>query len=220
MRDEQRDFWSKVARNYDRVVDLQIGAGGRSLVRERLSREARLGSLVEFGCGTGYYTDVLASHSDSVVATDLSPGMLELARDRIKAANVSFQIEDVQRTSFPDGVFDTVFMSLLIHFTEPQKALSEVRRILKPGGRLIISNLDPDSLGRWDRTRCTLRMLYHGATGYRLKPPKGFGENILSERELCGLLGKLGFEVVGTETLKDTSRSSNIPLEYIKAVRT
>jgi ubiquinone/menaquinone biosynthesis C-methylase UbiE len=217
MADEQREFWTKVARSYDRVVDLQIGPGARSMVRDRLAKEGRLGSVAEFGCGTGYYTEVLASHSDRVVATDLSPGMLDLARERIRAGHVTFQIEDVQRTSFPDHAFDTVFMSLVIHFTEPEKTLCEVRRILKPGGTLILSNLDPGALRGLDRVRSAIRIVYQGLTGYRLKPPKGLGAKILTERQLTELLVKLGFRVLGSETLKDPSRSSNIPLEYVRA---
>ena len=45
MINEQREFWSKVAQNYDRVVDLQIGGQTRSMLRQRLDREAALGSL-------------------------------------------------------------------------------------------------------------------------------------------------------------------------------
>lgn len=217
MSDEQREFWSRVARKYDRVVDLQIGPATRSLLRERLAKEGWLGRVAEFGCGTGYYTEVLASHSDGVVATDLSPGMLDLARERIRSSNVSFQAEDAQRTSFPDAAFDTAFMSLLIHFTEPERTLAEMRRILKPGGSLILANLDPGALRGLDRIRCGIRILLRGVTGYRTKPPKGLGAHVLTERELCESLAKVGFEVVETEAIRDTARSSNIPVEYVKA---
>jgi methylase of polypeptide subunit release factors len=49
----------------------------------------------EFGCGTGFYALVLLGKADSVVATDISAGMLALAKERIEAANVTFQVEDV-----------------------------------------------------------------------------------------------------------------------------
>jgi ubiquinone/menaquinone biosynthesis C-methylase UbiE len=101
--------------------------------------------------------------------------MLALAKERIKAANVTFQMEDCQETSFPDEVFDTTFISLVIHFTEPEKTLAEMRRILKPGGTLIISNLDPSALNGVNRVRCLIRILYHGLTRYRVKPPKDLG---------------------------------------------
>jgi len=47
-------FWSTVAHKYDQVVDLQIGANTRALVRDRVTKEGLLGCLVEFGCGTGF----------------------------------------------------------------------------------------------------------------------------------------------------------------------
>ena len=49
MANEQREFWSKVALKYDQVVDLQIGQMTRSMVRERVAKEGRLGKLAEFG---------------------------------------------------------------------------------------------------------------------------------------------------------------------------
>lgn len=219
MANEHREFWSKVAQKYDQVADLQLGPRTRAMVRERVAKEGRLGKLAEFGCGTGFYTRVLAGKADSIVATDLSPVMLALAKDQIKAANVTFQVEDCQKTSLPDAAFDTAFMSLVIHFTAPEKTLAEMRRVLKPGGTLIIANVDPRALTGLDRIRCLIRIVYHGITGYRVKPPKGFGKNMMTERHLCDLLGKFGFEVVSTETIKDTSRSSNIPVGYIKAVK-
>jgi len=60
MPNKQRELWSKVAQKYDQVVNLQLGPKTRSLVRERVAREGRLGNLAEFGCGTGFYTRVLA----------------------------------------------------------------------------------------------------------------------------------------------------------------
>lgn len=218
MTNEQREFWSKVAQKYDRIVDLQIGPMTRSMVRERVAKEDRLGNLVEFGCGTGFYTEVLAGKADSVLATDLSPGMLEVAQHRVKATNVTFQTEDCQQSSLPDRAFDTAFLSLVIHFTDPAKTMAEMHRILKPGGALIIANLDLRALNGADRVRCLIRVLYHGFTGYRLKPPKGFGRNVMTEKQVCELLGKSGFRVVSSETVRNTSRASNIPIEYIKAV--
>jgi ubiquinone/menaquinone biosynthesis C-methylase UbiE len=214
----QREFWSKLAQKYDRIVDLQIGPMTRSMVLERVAKEDRLGNLVEFGCGTGFYTEVLAGKADSVLATDLSPGMLALAQHRVKATNVTFQTEDCQKSSLSDRAFDTAFLSLVIHFTDPAKTLAEMHRILKPGGALIIANLDPRALKGPDRVRCLIRVLYHGFTGYRLKPPKGFGRNVMTEKQVCELLEKSGFRVVTAETVRNTSRSSNIPIEYIRAV--
>jgi hypothetical protein len=94
-----------------------------------------------------------------------------------------------------------------------------MHRILKPGGVLIIANLDPGALRGLDRVRCLVRILYQGAKGYRLKPPKGFGKNMMSEGDLRRLLGEAGFEVLSAETFKDGARSSHIPVEYVRAVK-
>jgi len=219
MADEPSEFWSKVAKQYDQVVDVQIGSKTRSMVRKRVAKENRLGNLVELGCGTGFYTPVLAAVADSVVATDLSTGMIAFAKQRTSAANVKFQPEDCERTSFPAASFETAFISLVMHFTEPSKTVAEMHRILKPGGTLIIANLDPLALKGLARLRCWARILYHGLVGYRTKPPKGFGKNLMTGDQLCELLEKSGFQVLSTETIKDPSRSSNIPVQYVRAVR-
>src|SRR5499425_1150582 len=220
MANEHQDFWSKVAAKYDRVVDRQFGGPSiRLMVRERVANEGRLGNLAEFGCGTGFYTQVLAGKADRVVATDLSPVMLGLAEDQIKASNVTFQVEDCQKTSFPEEAFDTAFMALVIHFTEPDKTLAEMRRILKRGGTLIIANVGLGALTGLDRVRAMIRVLCYGITGFRVKPPKGFAKHMMTARQLCDLLGQFGFRVVSTETIKGSSRSSNIAVEYIRAVK-
>ena len=219
MGNEQAEYWSAVAQRYDRVVDLQIGSNARALVLARAAQEGRLGRLVEVGCGSGLFTQVLADKADSLVATDLAPGMLALARQRVTAAHVTFQLEDCERTSLPDASFDAAFVSLVLHFTEPVATLAEMHRLLKPGGTLLIVNLDPLALTGLDRVRCLIRVVYQGVAGYRAKPPKGFGKNLLTEQHLRRLLAEAGFDVVAVETIRDPARSSSIPLEYVRARR-
>lgn len=201
------------------MVDLQIGPQTRSLIRERVAREERLGQVVEFGCGTGFFTQVLAGKADMLVATDIAPGMIEAAKHHVTATNVTFRVEDCQATSLPAETFDAAFISLVLHFTEPDRTLAEMRRILKRGGLLIIANLDLKALRGLDRLRSVIRILYRGATGYRVKPPRGFGQNALTEAELRERLARLGFRTVGAETFRDGSRSSHIPIEYVRATK-
>jgi len=73
MGQEQSEFWSQVAQKYDRVVDLQIGGKTRSMVRDRVAKEGQLGYLAEFGCGTGFYTKVLADVPDRGLPEDVFP---------------------------------------------------------------------------------------------------------------------------------------------------
>jgi len=145
--------------------------------------------------------------------------MVTVAKERVSGANVTFRIEDCQKTSFNNGTFDTAFMSLVIHFTEPAKTLTEVRRVLKPGGTLIIANLDPAALSPFDRCRCWARIIINGLARFRVKPPKGFGRQLLTEKQLRAKLHEAKFRVLSQVTIRDRSRSSNIPVEYIRTVK-
>ena len=220
MSNEHSEYWSAVARKYDEVVDIQIGPKTRSLVRDRVSQESSLGKAVEFGAGTGFYTSVLAGKADSLLATDISSGMLEVAREMVKAKNVNFQTADCQSTDLPSAAFDAAFISLVIHFTDPAKTISEMHRVLKVGGALIIANLDMPALTGFNKLRCIARIIYLGITRYRVKPPKGFGATALSEKNLVDLLNSAGFRVVSSETIRDGSRTSYVPIQYIRATKT
>jgi phosphatidylethanolamine/phosphatidyl-N-methylethanolamine N-methyltransferase len=94
------------------------------------------GQVLEVGVGTGanlaFYPD--GSH---VVAVDASAEMLALARRRRTHAVVQFSQTDVHRLAFPDATFDEVIGSfLLCNVADPLAVLQEVRRVLRPGGRL------------------------------------------------------------------------------------
>ena len=212
-------FWSKVAASYDSIIDRQLGRRTRSLLRERLAREGRLGRAVEFGCGTGFFTPVLAAKAERLLATDVSEGMLQVAKEQVPAPNVTFQVEDCQGTSLPPASVDTAFMCLVIQFTDPRVTLAEMHRILAPGGTLIIGNLDPLALPPLPRLRFLVRVLYHGIVRYRLKPPKRFGSNVLRKDDLAALLSAAGFRVESAEVVQDTSRASNVPVDYVRATR-
>src|ERR1043166_155630 len=190
MTNEHNRFWSKAAKSYDSAVDLQIGPNIRAMVLDRLTREQNLGKVVEFGCGTGFFTASLTERADSVLATDVAPGMLSVAEQKIKARNVKFQLEDCQEPSLPDATFDTVFLSLVIHFTEPAQTLEQMRRILKRGGAIIIANADPAALKGLAWFRWFVRGFYYGITRFRTKPPKDFFKHLVTEKQLCELLNQ------------------------------
>jgi ubiquinone/menaquinone biosynthesis C-methylase UbiE len=83
----------------------------------------------------------LVGPTGHVTATDLSPQMVERARERLRAApNAAIQIEDGQVLGLPDGSFDAVICSLgLMFFPDPARGLNEFRRVLRSGGRAAVS---------------------------------------------------------------------------------
>ena len=110
-----------------------------------LSRHLRPGmSVLELGCGTGYFTRELVRSGAEIVAIDVSPELLEIASANCSVPNVRYEIQNAHELSYPEGVFDCVVGSSVLHHLEIQEALREMYRVLKPGGR--ISFTEPNML--------------------------------------------------------------------------
>ncbi|MGN0977581.1 MAG: class I SAM-dependent methyltransferase, partial [Faecousia sp.] len=96
--------------------------------------------ILELGCGTG---DIWRDHLDllsggtKLTLTDFSAGMLEAAKKNLPdQENIAFQAVDIQDIPFPDNAFDAVIANMMLyHVPDLHKGLSEVRRVLKPGGK-------------------------------------------------------------------------------------
>jgi len=102
-----------------------------------LSRHLRSGmSALELGCGTGYFTRELACSGANIVAVDVSPDLLEIAKANSSAPNVRYEIQNAYELSYPDVVFDSVVGSSVLHHLEIEEAIREIYRVLKPSGTI------------------------------------------------------------------------------------
>src|SRR5262245_21182776 len=136
-----------LAETYDRVSDLQF-EGGKGLVEQLgLEEGAR---VLDVGCGTGRLAHWIAERvgrMGAVTGIDPLEERIHIARSR--GGNVRFEVgqaEDLR--AFEDASFDSVCMSSVLHWVEDKaKALAEVRRVLRPGGRLGVTTL-PHELAR------------------------------------------------------------------------
>jgi len=104
--------------------------------------------ILETGCGTGYGSRMMSDRSRSVVAIDYSVAALEYARERYSAPNLTYLTMNCQRLEFADACFDLVVsFEVFEHLEAPEDYLRECRRVLRPGGRLVLSTPNRSS---WD----------------------------------------------------------------------
>jgi len=102
-----------------------------------LSTHLRAGMRVlELGCGTGYFTRELARSEAKIVAVDLSPELLEIAKAHSSTPNVHYEIQNACALRCADAVFDSVVGSSVLHHLDIKKALPEIYRVLKQDGRI------------------------------------------------------------------------------------
>jgi len=100
-----------------------------------LSSHLRSGmTVLELGCGIGYFTRELARSGADIVAVDVSPELLEIAHADCPAENIRYEIQDACALSYPDATFDSVVGSSVLHHLEIAEALPEIYRVLKVGG--------------------------------------------------------------------------------------
>jgi len=139
----QRYGWDRAASAYDDFWAEQLRpAQMRLLERVHLQPGER---VLDVACGTGLVSIAAAARVDpggTVVGTDLSEGMLAVARDlvvRRGLSNVDLERMDAEGLTLPDRTFDAAVCALgLMYVPDPVGSLREMRRVLKPGGRAAV----------------------------------------------------------------------------------
>jgi len=93
-------------------------------------------SVLEIGCGTGYFTKELLKTGSNIIAIDISSDLLALAASHTTASNVTYIVGNAYNLSFKNESFDTIVGSSVLHHLNVDSALVEFCRVLKPGGTL------------------------------------------------------------------------------------
>lgn len=105
------------------------------------------GDALDAACGTGRHAARLAAGGHRVVGMDTSPEMLDRARARVPDAE--FRLGDLRAIPAPDDAFDVVVCALaLAHLTDLAPVYAEFARVLRPGGRLVVSDIHPEAVRR------------------------------------------------------------------------
>lgn len=136
------------ARQYDRLVNLLALGRARQLrsMTVDLARIVPGEAVLDVGCGTGDLTLAVKARTGPagrVAGIDASPEMIAVARRKAAHAQseIDFRVSAVEALPFPEASFDVVVSSLMMHHLPhavKRQGLSEIRRVLKPGGRLVI----------------------------------------------------------------------------------
>lgn len=123
--------------NLTRDLDQQV-------MRKTLA-DLHFNSVLEIGCGTGKNTSFLAQVGTRVHAIDFSQGMIEKAREKVKAENVRFEIADLTQTwPCADKAYDLIVCNLVLeHIEDFSLIFSEASRVLEEKGKFLVNELHP-----------------------------------------------------------------------------
>ena len=138
--DADARFWDRLSARYARSQISDMPGYERTLERtgQRLTATDR---VLELGCGTGTSALRLAPATGHIRATDVSPKMIAIAREKLAASpvsNLTFETAASDGVSAPDGSYDAVLAFNLLHLVgDRPRTLADVRRLLKPGGLFI-----------------------------------------------------------------------------------
>ena len=133
-------FWDKAAYVYDIFAYIINREANRKLCEAVGAAVSFADDVLECACGTGLLTGDIAEKCKSLVATDFSPNMIKKAEKKCrKYANVEFKVGNILHIEYPDESFDAVVAANVIHLLDdPYKALSELDRVCRKGGKIII----------------------------------------------------------------------------------
>ncbi|WP_243368139.1 class I SAM-dependent methyltransferase [Microvirga solisilvae] len=167
------------------------------------------GRVLETAAGTGIVTRMLDKHLPpevEIVATDLNPGMLDLAQTKLQSPRVTWQQTDAQTLPFEDGSFDAVVCQFgVMFFPDKQAAYREALRVLKPDGFFLFSVWD-----KLDANPMSKAVSDHAIAQFPNDPPRFFERTPFGhsdENRLRDELQRAGFGSVSIERVEKRSQA-------------
>ncbi len=199
----EHQYWSRTALTYDSATRFATGAATQRAVCDWLRNQITSSDRVlELGCGTGIFSEVIAHQAKHLVAVDRSDEMLALARTRLRTFdNTTVSNENCYGLSFDDGAFDTVFLGNLLHIVSaPSQILTEAYRVVRRQGTVVVVDATASGLAPLSKLGMALR--YLKAFGL---PPRT--NKSLRPDALTTLVRKAGFDISTSMVIERETRA-------------
>jgi ubiquinone/menaquinone biosynthesis C-methylase UbiE len=137
-----KEYFDQVASQWDQMRSSFFSEAVREKALETAGVQAGK-KAADIGAGSGFITEALLRRGLAVVAVDQSEEMLAEMKRKFLGAQVEYRPGEAERLPLADGEVDYAFANMYLHHVErPPQAIAEMARILKPGGRLVITDLD------------------------------------------------------------------------------
>lgn len=185
---EAQAYFQANATRWSAIRSLHVD---EALVEDRLVALAPASGVHDFldlGVGGGRILELLGPRADRAAGLDINQAMLTVARDRIAAAGLthcSLRLGDLYAAPFEDSRFDLITAHLVLHFLDkPARAIREVARMLRPGGRAILADFAPHDLDHLRAEQAHRRLGFSTAEVARWLEDAGL--ELLTEERLKG----------------------------------
>ncbi|KIC46920.1 hypothetical protein RA28_04110 [Ruegeria sp. ANG-S4] len=205
VRSKDAAFWSKISRKYaaNPIRDMD---GYMSTLERTKSYLSPDDSVLEIGCGTGSTALLIAPEVAHITATDIAPGMIEIANEKLAtehAPNVTFKVAEVLEHSLDGAEYDAVLAHNLLHLVpDLDHALDHIFSLVRPGGVFISKTVcAPERRG----------LKFALISKVAIPVMQVFGKapfvEFISAAELEQKIGRAGFEIIETADQIGTLRS-------------
>ena len=199
---ERKNFWDRNAGRYDRFMRKDGAAYDEMYALIRPVVKAK--TVLELATGTGLIAKNIVNAAAHIEATDASAEMILEAKRDNRSAKLHFSVRDMFRLPYADKSFDVVIVSNALHIIpQPEKALAEIRRVLKDDGVLIAPTFTHGN----STLRGRLKLFFMKLVGFPLN-------SRWSSADYLAFLRQNGWTV-----RKSAVRKASFPLTYAECVK-
>ncbi|HEY8160099.1 MAG TPA: malonyl-ACP O-methyltransferase BioC [Methylobacter sp.] len=200
-----RQSFAAASVTYDGVAALQRTVGKELL--DIIAAGSLTGTLLDLGCGTGFLTSGLLGSARPVVALDIALPMLQVTRTKLAGApHVSYVCADAEQLPLAGQIVDGVYSNLALQWCVNLEAVfTDIKRVLKPGGRLVFSIFGPQTLHE-------LKNAWAEVDGYN------HVNEFYTEQQLARFLQLTGYTEIKIETRLYTSNYGSV-LDLMKELK-